>query len=208
MTTARKTEYPEAHERSAARRYLEHDYAANNLSGRPAHEANQHATAIDEEHPRARDIALTGTRRELGPLPAHLRAHQRRAREQAGITVEQARQIRHAYRSGPHREDEPDETERGFSDRAREHARQARDQVVAGSRHTGHALEAASDAAVQTSWGSLFGQVILTGLGLSILYLFLTRAAAAGKLFQGATTAVRAVVSPVVDPLNPTGALR
>jgi hypothetical protein len=44
-------------------------------------------------------------------------------------------------------------------------------------------------------------------MGLSLFYLFLTRAAAAGKLFQGFTSITRAVVSPVVDPLNPKGAL-
>lgn len=202
MTTARKksAEYPERHEREAARRYLEHDHAAYNLSGRPAHEANQHATAIDEEHPRARDIALTGTARELGHLPAHLRAHQRRARELAGITAEQARSIRRDYRSGPHQE--PDEPPVGPS--RRERAVQAtRTAATAGRRAGGQAIDTATDS----SWGQLFGGLILGGLGLSILYLFLTRAAAAGKLFQGAATVTRAVVSPVVDPLNPKGAL-
>lgn len=68
-------------------------------------------------------------------------------------------------------------------------------------------VSAAYDAASDTTAGELVGQFVLGGLVLSIFYLFLTRAAAAGKLFQGATSVVRAVVSPVVDPLNPRGAL-
>lgn len=200
--------YPEQHERDAARRLLEHEHAAEHLSGAPADEANRNAQAIDEEHPRARDIALTGTSRELGRLPRHLARHQRTMRERAGITTDQAARIRAGYRSGPHTEPSADDTDRSLSDRVRDRARLAREQAGAGVRHTGRALEAASGAAVDTGWGTLAGQAILTALGLSLLYLFLTRAAAAGKIFEGTTNVVRAIVSPVVDPLNPKGALR
>ena len=187
--------YPEQHERDAARRYLEHSHAAATLKGRPAEHANEHATAIDEEHPRARDIALTGTARELPGLPAHLRRHQRQERELAGITTDEAAEIRRGYRAGPYREDRT-ETEGSRPSPARRAAGHA----------TGHFRDVAG-AAADTSTGELIGEFLMGGMALSIGYLLLTRAAAAGKLFQGATTAVRAVISPVVDPLNPKGAL-
>ena len=56
-------------------------------------------------------------------------------------------------------------------------------------------------------WADAIGDMFVWGMALSIFYLLLTKAAAAGKLFEGAATVVRAVVSPVVDPLNPRGAV-
>lgn len=196
---SRATQHPAKHEREAARRYLEHDYTSEHLSGKARDQANRHAQAIDEEHPRARDIALTGTARELGELPAHLRRHQIEARKRAGITAEDAQQIRHEYRRPPAEEEDAD-TPRTFRSRATDTARTA-----AGG--AGSLATSAASAATDSSWGSLIGEMILTGMGLSIFYLFLTRARAASELVTGATNVVRAVVSPAVDPLNPKGAL-
>lgn len=200
--TRRKTPaaYPEQHERAAARRYLEHSHTAATMRGGPARVANEHAVAIDEEHPRARDIALTGTARELGPLPPHLRRHQREERDRARITTEQAAAIRREYRAGPYHE--PDET---HPEREPAHPRRERARQVAGgaARHA----SAAASAAADTSAGELVSDFFLWGAALSVGYLLLTRAAAVGKLFEGATSVARAVISPVVDPLNPRGAL-
>jgi hypothetical protein len=196
MTTKAKAQHPAQHERDAARRYLEHSHAAHHLAGKPRLEAERNAQAIDEEHSRARDIALTGTARELGKLPAHLRRHQADERRRAGITTEQAASIRHEYRSRP--ESEPEED-------SRPPVRRERARAAAGA--AGRAGAAAFDAASDTSTGELVGEIFLWGVGLSLFYLLLTRAGAVGKLFEGATNIARAVVSPVVDPLNPKGAL-
>jgi X-X-X-Leu-X-X-Gly heptad repeat protein len=82
--------------------------------------------------------------------------------------------------------------------------RQAAGSAASGA---GRLASGAYDAASDTTTGELIEELILGGIGLSLFYLFLTRAAAAGKLFQGATNVVHAVVSPTVDPLNPKGAL-
>jgi hypothetical protein len=65
---------------------------------------------------------------------------------------------------------------------------------------------AALAAADVGGWGSLFGQFMLWGIGLSIAYLALTKSTAIAKLGLGATNIARAVVSPSLDPLNPKGA--
>jgi hypothetical protein len=197
-----KVQHPAQHERDAARRYLEHSHAAQHLSGKPRQEAERNAQAIDEEHGRARDIALTGTARELGKLPAHLRRHQVEERQRAGITTEQAATIRHHYRTHPEAEPEPSE---GTPPRPRrERAREAAGVAASAG---GRAAAAAYDAASDTSTGELIGYAFIGGIVLSLFYLMLTRVAAVGKLFEGATNIARAVVSPVVDPLNPKGAL-
>jgi hypothetical protein len=203
MTTKAKIQHPAQHERDAAKRYLEHSHAAQHLAGKPRLEAERNAQAIDEEHSRARDIALTGTARELGKLPAHLRRHQVEERHRAGITTEQAASIRHEYRTKPESEAEPEDGSSGSP------PRRAQAQAAAGAaaRSAGRAGAAAYDAAADTSTGELVGEIFLWGVGLSLFYLLLTRAGAVGKLFEGATNIARAVVSPVVDPLNPKGAL-
>jgi hypothetical protein len=194
----RKREYPEPHEREAARRYLEHDYAASHLSGRARREGNRNASEIDEQHPRARDIAMTGTRRELGELPKHLKEHQQQLRRHAGITSEESQRIRHEYRSGPYQEDEAEEPER-------EPGR--RDVAGAAARRGGELVASGAGQVADTGWGGLIGQLFLWGMALSIGYLMLTRVAGVSKLWLGATNVARAVVSPVVDPLNPRSAL-
>ena len=55
-----------------------------------------------------------------------------------------------------------------------------------------------------TSWGGLALNVVLGGVILSLFYLVLTKAKGTAKLMTGATNVVHAVVSPTVDPLNPT----
>ena len=211
----RTKQYPERHERDAARRYLEHDYASEHLHGKPAAEANRHAQAIDEEHPRARDIALTGTERELGKLPKHLRAHQLQARSRAGIRPEHVERIRREYRTGPYREPENEETtgerrRRILREAPRRAARDAAQTVRTAAPAAAGAAASGAREIVQTtddSTGGLISYAILGAIGLSILYLLLTRAAAIGKLSLGVANVTRAVVSPYVDPLNPKGAL-
>jgi hypothetical protein len=203
--TQTKPEHPAQHERDAARRYLEHDHASEHLSGEPAAEANRNAQAIDEEHPRVRDIALTGTARELGKLPAHLRRHQLAARQRAGISSEDAARIRGEYRSPP-AESEP-ESEPRARPPARERARAAAGTAAGRAGQAARSTGGLVDAVDTGGWSDLVGQFFLMGAVLSIFYLFLTRASAASKLWLGATNVVRAVVSPVVDPLNPKGAL-
>ncbi|HWE11183.1 MAG TPA: hypothetical protein VG325_17675 [Solirubrobacteraceae bacterium] len=79
---------------------------------------------------------------------------------------------------------------------------------AAGRSPLSRAGSAASSAYDATgSWGQLVGDFFVWGAALSIGYLLITKAAATGKLFQGITNAVRAVISPHVDPLNPRGAL-
>lgn len=199
-----KTQLPAQHERDAARRYLEHSHAAQHLAGKPRQEAERNAQAIDEEHERARDIALTGTARELGKLPAHLRRHQAEERQRAGITTERATEIRQHYRTHPHSDSEPELSDGTPPRPRRERAREA---AGAAAYRGGRAAAAAYDAASDTSTGELIGELFLWGVGLSLFYLVLTRAASVGKLFEGLTNIARAVVSPVVDPLNPKGAL-
>ncbi len=215
-------------ETEAARQYLEHDYAAHHLKGEPARAANQNAQQIDEEHERARDIALTGTAQELGKLPPHLRAHQIRSRKQAGITTEHAARIRSEYRApaaGPKgsrgargssgsaghgsrsRRSAPRSTPRAGAPRStpapaprtvRSSAATAGQTVVSSA---GDAL----DAAGETSLGSLTVQVFAWGMGLSLLYLVLRNAGSLTRITTGVAHATRAVVAVNVDPLNPHG---
>jgi hypothetical protein len=196
------SEHPSQEERRAARRYLEHDYASQHLTGRASREANLHAQQIDETHPRARDIALTGTARELGQLPKHLRAHQRHTREQAGITIEHAARIRHQYRTQP---SEPRDGEPRAPEARPPAAQRVTDAASQAASTTIDLVGTGASAAADSSWGSLIGEMILGGIGLSIAYLLLTHNQGASKLFQGATTVTRAIVSPVIDPLNPKG---
>jgi hypothetical protein len=177
-------------ERDAARRYLEHDHAAQHLDGEAGEEANRHAEELDDRHPRARDIALTGTERELGKLPPHLARHQREARQLAGISTEHAARIRNAYRA-PERE--------GSARPVAPSSTRRSSRSVAS--YGGGLLSSAGD----TGWGSTIVQIFSWGMGLSIAYLLLTRVAAVSKLAQGATNVARAVVSPAIDPLNPRG---
>jgi hypothetical protein len=193
----RKTDQPAQHERDAGRRYLEHDHAANHLTGAPAREANRHARAIDEEHPRARDIALTGTTRELGRLPAHLRRHQLESRRQAGLSDEDVQRIRHDYRTQPL--EGRDQRERPLPERTSPSSSVSGDVL--------DALGTGASAVTDSGWGELFGELFLGGILLSIGYLLLTHDTAVSKLFEGATNVTRAIVSPVVDPLNPKGAV-
>lgn len=199
-----KPQYPSAEERSAARRYLEHDYAARKLGGQAGREANQHAQAIDEEHPRARDIALTGTARELGELPKHLREHQRWSRQRAGISPEEARRIRHEYRTRPYREPEEEPEGQPRRSRARAAAGWAWQAAGDAGRNAAGAASGAISAAGDSNWSELIADFFLAGMLLSLAYLALTRTRSISSLFLGATNVARAVVSPNVDPLNPT----
>jgi hypothetical protein len=192
---AKKTEYPEPHEREAARKYLEHDYAATHLSGAARREGNRNASEIDEQHPRARDIAMTGTARELGELPKHLKEHQQQLRRHAGITSEESQRIRHEYRSGPYQE-EPDEP----TPEPQSQPRQSRSLMPSAP-----SLPSVPD--FTGGWGSLLLDFFLWGMALSIGYLMITRIGAISKLWLGATNVTRAVISPTVDPLNPRSTL-
>ncbi len=207
--------HPSPRERDAARRYLEHDHAAQTLRGRPAEEANRQAEEIDERHARARDIALTGTARELGELPPHLRRHQAASRQQAGITTEQAREIRNHYRAHPAEDSEPDrEPDRRDGTNPRPDRRDGtnprpnrRDQAAgAASTAASYGSDLVSSAK-STSWGQTIATVFTWGVGLSIAYLLLSggSAGALSGFSRGVTSLTRAAVSPVIDPLNPHG---
>lgn len=188
---------PSDDERRAAREYLEHDYTRRRLTGPPAEEAHRNAEEIRREHPRARQIALAGGHADLGRLPSHLRRHQLRERAAAGITTRRAAELRR----------------RGYPEQETTRRRTGRERVedigdVA--RQRGGELAATTyNAAADTSWGDLIGQLFLWGVGLSIGYLLLSGKGptAISKLFVGATTVTRGVISPAVDPLNPKGAL-
>jgi len=186
-----KANAPTEQERQAAREWLEHDYARHRLSGEPAHVAHENATQLEQEHPRARDIALTGTEQELGELPAHLRRHQVRRRRATGMDQRQVERIRSSYRQAapaPRRNRTP-----SYSPPPR---RSAPQQVASSA---GDVIGWAGD----TGWGSLFLQMVVWGMGLSVAYLLLTHDTAVSKLALGATNTARAVVSPHIDPLNP-----
>ena len=189
-----RTEYPEQHERQAARKYLEHDHAARNLKGEPARIANRNARAIDEEHPRARDIALAGTQRELVDLPQHLRAHQRRIRQEAGLSREQIAEIRREFRSRPYRDPEQQQ---------QQEERQPRLAPVV-DRGVG-AIGSGLSTAADTSWGGLLVDLFMAGVGLSIAYLVLTKTKGVSEIFTGGVNVTRAIISPHLDPLNPKG---
>lgn len=185
---------PTAAEYSAAREYLEHDYTRRNLTGAPAQAAHEHAREIEREHRRAPMIALAGTHHELENPPKHLREHQRRERRARGIDAKRAAEIRR----------------RGYEERI-PRARGRREQLsdtAAQTRETAAGLVTSGASAVtDTSWGELIGELFLWGMALSIGYLLLTHNKGVSKLFEGAANVTRAVVSPVVDPLNPKGAL-
>lgn len=199
MTAA--AQHPSQTERDAARQYLEHSHSAAHLQGKPAHQAERHAQEIDEQHSRARDIALTGTARELGKLPSHLARHQRDERHRAGISTEQANHIRREYRRTPN----PDSQPEPHSPRAR--AENIRVNVTQAAGRAGSAISSGASAAADTSFGEDIMEFFLWGMVLSIGYLALTRANSIAKLFDGLTTITRAVISPAVDPLNHKGAL-
>lgn len=182
------SEYPTSEERQAARKYLEHDHAAQTLGGRAGEEANRHASEIDERHPRARDIAMAGTSRELGNLPGHLRAHQRLLRDQAGIDADEADQMRKRFRSGP-----PEGEREGRNPRPNRPTRSRS--------YSSDLISSASDS----SLGQLTVQVIAWGIGLSLLYVVLTRAGNVARITNSVSNAVRAIVAVNVDPLNPHG---
>ena len=217
-------------ERQAARQYLEHDYAAHHLKGEPARAANENAQQIDEEHERARDIALTGTAQELGKLPPHLRAHQMRSRKQAGITTEHAARIRSEYRgatAGPKgntgsrgragsaghgsRSRRAPSTPRAGASRSAPAAppapRTVRSSAASAGRTVVSSAGDAVSAAGDTDLGGTVVQMFAWGMGLSLLYLVLRNAGNLGRITTGVAHATRAVVAVNVDPLNPHGVL-
>ncbi len=193
MSATTRTQHPSSAERDAARRYLEHDHAAEHLSGQARAEANRHAQEIDEQHPRARDIAMTGTARELGELPKHLKTHQRTIRQRAKISTEQAAEIRSRYRAAPY---QPPEQEEASSRRERAGELAQQGAGLAGS---------GASWVADTSWGETILDMFVWAAALSIGYLLITKVAAVGKLSEGASNAVRALVSPHIDPLAPGG---
>lgn len=194
-------------EKDAARKYLEHDHAAHSLKGAPAEEANRNAQAIDEEHERARDIALTGTADELGKLPPHLRAHQLRSRKQAGITTEHAARIRSSYRPRTSSRSRAGRAGARGSAAARAPRAPRAPRVNVAIKNTIPGAAPLVNAATGSSLGSLAGQVFLWGMGLSIFYLLLTHPAGPTGLATGAANVTRALVGVNVDPLNPRGAI-
>lgn len=188
-------------ERDAARRYLEHDHASR-LGGKAGQAANRNAQQIDDQHSRARDIALTGTSRELGELPGALRAHQLKARKEAGISTDQAAKIRTEYRTSPPPDDEPKGKPEG--EHEGQNPRPNRQQQAASAgRSVASAGSGLLDAAGGTSAGQLITQAFTWAIGLSIGYLLISRIGAAAGLVDGAVNVTRAVVSPHIDPLNP-----
>lgn len=201
-------------EAQAARRYLEHDHAAHHLKGEPARIANENAKQIDEQHERARDIALTGTSQELGQLPPHLRAHQIRSRKQAGITTEHAARIRAAYRAGdtPRRSPGHGARNRRAAPRPRSAPtppppRTVRSTAAGAGRTVASTAGDAVSAAAGTGFGGLVVQMFAWGMGLSLLYLVLRYAGNTGRIFKSGVNATRAVVGVNIDPLNPHGVL-
>jgi hypothetical protein len=207
-------QHPSKEERAAARKYLEHDHAARHLGGEPGRIANRHAQEIDEQHSRARDIAMTGTARELEQLPQDLRAHQRTIRREAGITPERAAGIRKEYRSGPAAEaNEPGRsrpTRSPTPTRAptRQQRRPPQRIAAAAGAVTQQATTAAAagaGVAADSEWGELAVDIFLAGCALSVGYLFLTKPAGTSSLMTGAANVVKVLVSPTIDPLNPKG---
>lgn len=193
--------YPTEEERRQGRRYLEYDHASRIGKGGMRDAANRHAQEIDEEHPRARDIAMTGTKRELGELPNSLKAHQARIRREAGVDTDMAGKIRHGYRTTPpegeeeHPHPEP-EAKSGRSARASSSASSAGQSVLDAG---GGLLGSAGD----TSLGQLVTETMTWGIGLSLFFLLLGRAGSLARLPAGAVAVTRAITSSSVDPLNP-----
>lgn len=188
-------------ERTAARQYLVHDHASVTLKGQAGEEANRHAEEIDDKHPRARDIALTGTARELGKLPPHLARHQRESRQQAGISTEQATRIRNAYRAPEPPAGHPHTPAPAP---ARSPARSSSRRAGGGGSSYGTDL---ISSATSSSWGQTITQMFTWGIGLSIGYVLINKAGAASGLVTGITNFVRNLVSVKVDPLNPHSAV-
>ncbi|MGI8412657.1 MAG: hypothetical protein ACR2QA_09220 [Solirubrobacteraceae bacterium] len=196
------SDYPTEEERRQGRRYLEYDHAARIGKGGMRDAANRHAQEIDEEHPRARDIAMTGTKRELGELPGALKAHQARIRKEAGVDTDMAGKIRHGYRTTPpegeeeHPQPQPESKGAGRSGRASSAASSAGQSVL----DAGGGL---LDSAGSTSLGQLATETMAWGIGLSLLFLLLNRAGSLARLPAGAVAVTRAITSSAVDPLNP-----
>jgi len=207
-------DYPTLEERGAARKYLEHDHAAQTLDGPAGDAAERNASDIDDEHPRAHDIAATGTSRELGELPKHLKAHQATLRAQAGINTEHAARLRAAYRAGPPDHEPRPEGERSSTPAVRSSSprRVARSSSSARRSSTSSVRSAASYgsgvldtiAPATSGWGALIAEIFAWGIGLSLLGLLLGKAAGAANITTGVSSTVKAIVSPHIDPLNPT----
>ncbi len=197
--------HPSNKERQAARLYLEHDHLASTMRGASAAAATRHAEELDDKYPRVRDIALTGTARELGELPKHLRVHQLHERKLAGISNEDAAALRTRYRSGPDEEAHGTELEREGENPRPNRTGAAR--AAAGSAASAVDAGASSvyDSAADTDWGALIIEFFTWGAGLSVGFLLISQVKGTAKLFQGAANLTRAVVVSGVDPLNPRG---
>lgn len=77
-------------------------------------------------------------------------------------------------------------------------------QQVAGYADRGTQLVTGDTA---SSWGSLALDIFLGGIVLSLAFLLITHAKGPSELFSGGAKLVSSVVSPHIDPLNPTGVL-
>lgn len=200
-------DYPTLEERGAARKYLEHDHAAQTLDGPAGDAAERNASDIDEEYPRAFDIAATGTARELGEIPKHLKAHQQTLRRQAGINAEQAARLRAAYRAGPpDLEPDPQPQRQSAARRSAPARRSSSSNPVRSAASYGSGV-LDTIAPATKGWGSLIAEVFAWGIGLSLLAAVLNRAAGVAPAVDSVAKGVRAIVSPHIDPLNPNPAV-
>lgn len=86
---------------------------------------------------------------------------------------------------------------------ARQQGGRRRGAVRSTRQAAGRSLSLADSAS--GGWGTTIGDAFVWAAGLSIFYLLITKAAAAGKFALGVTNIARAIVSPHVDPLNPKG---
>lgn len=185
----------------AARRYLQasRDSGYQNLPGEAKQAHEDTMRRLERKHAGLREHAIVGTAQDFDkPLDAGLREHQAHLRQTEGLTHSQVLDRRKAIRSG------------GKPTRPRPPRRAAvRAGARAGRAHyrTSKALRDTGLPAAAGSTGSIVMQAVGIGIGLSLVYLVLSRkgAGAFAGVLNGVTQGLQIFLQPL-DPLNPSAA--
>jgi hypothetical protein len=210
-----------------ARRYLEASRAAS-VAGRGSEaEAIHHETMrrLEREHPAVREHALVGTSQDFDqPLGRNETEHQRELRRKAGITNTQAASSRRELRAADYRRRAPaspavpprrrgwrgnqpswgwrrrQRARRASSSASAPHRRARRTSSPRSTRRIGRRVISAAPGPVKET-GSIFGELFIAGIALSLLYLLLRSEGGEGWpvasiTANGITGALRRLTSP------------
>lgn len=203
--------------REAARRlYVQTDRNASYTHLPQAH-VDAHEDILDElerRHPGIRREAIAGAPRHFDePLDTGTRAHQEHMRREEGTQQADVEATRREMdgKPAPTPRPEPSPAAPAGGGNPRPNRSPA---LFGGARPLAGAKRARGKlrtvAGTAGSWGLYSYRVIGWGIGLSVLYLFVSRSETAGAghapgelLFGGFTAALGAIASPTVDPLSP-----